>query len=141
MKNYDEIREKFFTHLLRKTSTRKQAEDYLSRQKIESLEVFDALINEAEDMNLINDAAFAKLFVDGHLSWGNMKIAHELGARGISREDISLALDEADDEVIRAGEIVKRLRKSGIEERKIVNRLLSRGFSRKAVRLASERNQ
>lgn len=141
MKNYDEVKEKFFAHLLRKTCTKKQAEEYLLRQKLESSEIFDALIDEAEDSGLIDDSAFARLFADGHLSWGNMKIAHELGARGISRENISLALDEADNEAIRASEIVKSLRKSGIDERKIRNRLLSRGFSGKAVRSALNNDQ
>ena len=121
--------------LLRKSCTRKQAEEFLSRQSI-SEEDFDALMNEAKELGLIDDLIFAKLFVDGHLSWGNLKISHELSMRGVSRDDINSALEEAESEIERASEIVKSLRKTGIDERKIMNRLLSRGFSSRAVRSA-----
>ena len=131
----ENIREKFMSLLLRKSCTRKQAEEYLSRQRVTESE-FDALMNEAEELGLIDDLIFAKLFVDGHLSWGNLKISHELSMRGISRDNINSALEEAESESERASEIVRSLRKTGLDERKIMNRLLSRGFSSKAVRSA-----
>ena len=136
----DEIREKFIAMLLRKSCTRKQAEEFLSRQKINEQD-FDALINEAEDLGLINDLIFAKLFIDGHLSWGNLKLSHELAVRGVSRENINLALEESESESERAGELVKSLRKSGVDERKITARLLSRGFTSRAVRKALDENE
>ena len=131
----ENIREKFINLLLRKSCTRKQAEEFLSRQNI-SEEDFDALIGEAEELGLIDDLIFAKLFIDGHLSWGNLKISHELSMRGVSRENINIALEDFDDEAERAEEIVKSWRKSGIEEKKITARLLSRGFTSRAVRSA-----
>lgn len=131
----ENIREKFMSLLLRKSCTRKQAEEFLSRQKVTESE-FDALMNEAEELGLIDDLIFAKLFIDGHLSWGNLKISHELSMRGVSRENINLAFEDAESEIERASEIVRSLRKTGIDERKIMNRLLSRGFSSKAVRSA-----
>lgn len=131
----ENIREKFMSLLLRKSCTRKQAEEYLSRQKITENE-FDTLMNEAEELGLIDDLIFAKLFIDGHLNWGNLKISHELSMRGVSRENINLALDEAESESERAVEIVRSLRKTGLDERKIMNRLLSRGFSSRTVRSA-----
>lgn len=121
--------------LLRKSCTRKQAEEFLSRQNITEND-FEALMNEAEELGLIDDLIFAKLFIDGHLSWGNLKISHELSMRGVSHDDINAALEETESESERAREIVRSLRKTGLDERKITNRLLSRGFSNKAVRSA-----
>ena len=127
------VREKFFNALLRRPSTRKQAHDMLRREKLTDDER-EALMNEAEDTGLIDDEAFARLFVDGHLQWGNLKIAYELGARGVSREEIESALDEAVSEAERANELAEGWRKSGIEDRKIQSRLLSRGFTNRAIR-------
>ncbi len=98
----------------------------------------EALMNEAEDSGLIDDEAFARLFVDGHLQWGNLKIAYELSARGVSREEIESALDEAEDESERANELAESWRKSGIEDRKIQSRLLSRGFTSRAIHSITE---
>ena len=127
-----DTREKFFNALLRRPSTAKQARGILERQRV-SDEDAERLIREAEDLGLIDDEAFARLFVDGHLSWGNLKIAHELSVRGVSREAISTALDEAQDEAERASELVGSWRKGGIEDRKIISRLMSRGFTNKSV--------
>ena len=127
-----DTREKFFNALLRRPSTAKQARGILERQRV-SDEDAERLIREAEDLGLIDDEAFAKLFVDGHLSWGNLKIAHELSVRGVSREAISTALDEAQDEAERASELVGSWRKGGVEDRKIISRLMSRGFTNKSV--------
>ncbi len=124
----DEAREKFFAYLLRKTCTRKQAEEYLSRMNFP-----ESLIDEAEDAGLIDDLSYARLFADGHFTWGNAKIAYELGVRGVSRENVSLALDEIDDEAERAREISESLRNSRLDERKIRARLISRGFSSRAI--------
>lgn len=137
MSGYDEAREKFFSFLLRKTCTRKQAEEYLNRQKLPE-GYYDAMMNEAEETGLIDDLTYAKLFAEGHLSWGNAKISHELGMRGVSRNDIETALDEAEDEEKRAAELAEAWRKSGIEERKITARLISRGFANRAVRSVTE---
>lgn len=126
--NEDDSREKFFAYLLRKPCTRKQAQEYLRRMKYP-----ESLLNEADDAGLIDDEAYARLFADGHVSWGNAKIAHELAMRGVSRENIRIALDDADDESDRAREIAEGLRESGIEERKIRARLISRGFTNRAV--------
>ena len=87
----EDSREKFFAYLLRKTCTRKQAQEYLSRNKLP-----ESLMNEAEDAGLIDDAVYAKLFAEGHLAWGNAKIAYELGVRGVSRENVRAALDDGD---------------------------------------------
>ena len=123
-----ESRDKFFAYLLRKTSTKKQAREYLHRMKLP-----ESLLDEATDAGLIDDLAYARLFADGHTSWGNAKISHELSMRGVSRENIRSALDDIADESERAREISGSLRESGVEERKIKSRLISRGFTDRAV--------
>ena len=130
------IREKFFDFLLKKTCTSKQTREYLERNHAQDI---DALMNEAEDMGLIDDKAFARLFVEGHRTWGNLKISYELSMKGISRQDISTALDEAEDECERAEELAEGWRASGLEERKIISRLMSRGFSSKSANYAAKR--
>lgn len=87
-------------------------------------------MSEAEGMGLVDDLGYARLFADGHLSWGNAKISYELSLRGISRENVRLALEDIADERERAREIAEELRKSGLEERKIRARLRSKGFSK-----------
>ncbi|MBQ7221481.1 MAG: RecX family transcriptional regulator [Synergistaceae bacterium] len=129
----ENVREKFFSALLRRPGTRKQAREMLKREKL-SAEEREALMLEAEDAGLIDDEAFARLFVDGHLQWGNLKIAYELGMRGVQMEEIENALDDAEEEPERAQELAESWRKSGLEEKKIISRLLSRGFTNRSVR-------
>ncbi len=128
----DSVREKFFAFLMKKPCTHKQAQEYLSRMNIPH-EQISSMMNEAEDSGLIDDSAYARLFAEGHLTWGNAKISYELAMRGVSRHDITVALDEIDDEAKRACEIAEGWRKSGIEGRKIKSRLISRGFTGGAV--------
>ena len=135
MSDYDELREKFFSFLLRRPCTHQQAYEYLSRRKMND-DVIDSLMNEAEDNGLIDDLTFAKLFAEGHLSWGNLKIAYELGMRHVSRENINIALDEFDDEVSRACELADSWKNACIDERKIKSRLLGRGFTNKSINYA-----
>ena len=142
MKSFEELinpeneqREKFFAYLLRRPCTHKQAREYLRKMKLP-----EALIDEAQNSGLIDDLAFAKLFADGHLHWGNIKIAHELSMRGVSRENIRIALDEIADESERAREISDGLRESGFDDRKIKSRLISRGFTNRAVNEALREN-
>ncbi|MBQ7544060.1 MAG: RecX family transcriptional regulator [Synergistaceae bacterium] len=134
---FEELREGLFSTLLRRPSTRRQALGFLERAHAPA-EAVDALMAEAESMGLVDDEAFARLFADGHLQWGNLKIAHELSARGVSRADIDDALDEVEDEGERARELAESWRASGVEERKITSRLMSRGFTSRAVRSAVE---
>ena len=107
---FEELREGLFSTLLRRPSTRRQALGFLERAHAPA-EAVDALMAEAESMGLVDDEAFARLFADGHLQWGNLKIARELA---------------------------ESWRASGVEERKITSRLMSRGFTSRAVRSAVE---
>ena len=129
------LHDKFMDFLLKKPATSGQARAFLEKACSDE-SVIDALMLEAEDAGLVDDGAYARLFVEGHLQWGNLKIAHELKMRGVSRGDIDEALSEAEDETERAREIAESLRKSGVEDRKIASRLMSRGFTKRAVRSA-----
>ena len=132
---YDELREKFFAFILKRPCTHKQANEYLSRMNIND-DVIDSLMNEAESSGLIDDLTYAKLFAEGHLSWGNLKITYELSSRGISRENINTALDDIDDEVSRACELADSWKNMNVDAKKITARLMSRGFTSRAVRSA-----
>lgn len=131
-----ELREKFMNAMLRRATTRKQAREFLLKSRAGEEEI-EALMSEAEGMGLIDDEAYARLFVEGHLQWGNLKIGHELSMRGVSREEIEIALDEAEAEEERARELAESWRRGGVEERKIGTRLAGRGFTSKAVRAAT----
>ena len=129
----DELRERFFDALLRRPGTKRQAREFLLKYRAPE-EIIDALMAEAERAGLVDDGAFARLFADGHAHWGNLKIAHELRMRGVDSEAVDEALSEAEDEAERARELAEAWRKGGVEERKITSRLMSRGFTGKAVR-------
>ena len=132
---YDELREKFFAFILKRPCTHKQANEYLSRMNIND-DVIDSLMNEAESSGLIDDLTYAKLFAEGHSSWGNLKITYELSSRGISRENINIALDDIDDEVSRACDLADSWKNMNVDAKKITARLMSRGFTNRAVRSA-----
>lgn len=136
---FAELREKFFNFLLKKPCTLKQAEEFLCGLEI-SEEQKNILLNEAGDMGLADDLTYAKLFIEGHLTWGNMKIIYELSKRGVSRENINAALDDAEDEISRANKILKGWENSftPADSKKIINRLLNRGFSHKTARTVIE---
>ena len=132
---YDELREKFFAFILKRPCTHKQANEYLSRMNIND-DVIDSLMNEAESSGLIDDLTYAKLFAEGHSSWGNLKITYELSSRGISRENINIALGDIDDEVSRACDLADSWKNMNVDAKKITARLMSRGFTNRAVRSA-----
>ena len=125
--NYNKSREKFFNFLLKEPKTKSKAKAYLSHTSL-SDEESEKLIHEAEEMGLIDDFTYALLFVDGHLMWGNAKIAFTLRQKGISNDAVLYALDKSEDEISRASELATQWKKSGLDERKIITRLLSRGF-------------
>ena len=91
-----------------------------------------ALIAEFRGMRLLDDALYACLFVEGHESWGNDRIACELSRRGIARRDIVSAL-EGRDEVAQAQALAAGWLAGGMETGRVVGRLRRRGFSDKTI--------
>ena len=127
-----ELREKFYKSLTKKPLTMQQAQEFLERRKVPD-SIIDALIQEAEGIGLIDDLSYSRLFIEGHLNWGDAKITYELSARGISRKDIHSALEMSEPEAQRAGELAQSWRDYGLDERKIAARLRSRGFTNRAI--------
>ena len=127
-----ELREKFYNALMRKPLTIKQAQEFLTRSPAPD-EIINLLINEAQNTGLLDDFTYSKLFIEGHLHWGNAKIFYELSAKGISRGIINSALDESESESQRACELAQNWKDYGLDERKIYARLRSRGFKNRAI--------
>ena len=130
----DEHREWLWALLTRRSCTGREARERLRKRGLEEGDA-EALILEATEMHLLDDAAYGRLFAEGHDSWGRDRIAWELGRRGLSGEDIETALGEVDEEA-RARELVSAWWERGMEERKIVARLQRRGFGGRTIRAA-----
>ena len=97
----------------------------------------EALIVEFRGMSLLDDALYARLFVEGHESWGDDRIACELSRRGIAHRDIVSAL-EGRDEVAQAQALAAGWLAGGMEMGRIVGRLRRRGFSGRTIRSVIE---
>ena len=129
-------RDWFFGLLMRRTYTRREAVERLKKRGINE-EKFEALLAEAEAIGLLDDAAYARLFAEGHEAWGKKRIAFELGRRGVSDGDMQPALDDIDEEE-RMRPLIDSWNKSGLEARKIIARLYRRGFFGRAIRDAED---
>ena len=132
----DEARDWFFRLLMARSCTRREAAERLRRHGIDE-DAAEPLLSEAQELGLLDDAAYARLFAEGHDSWGRGRIAFELGRRGVSDDDIQAALEDIDEEE-RLRPLVLSWQKSGLEARKIVARLYRRGFSSRAIRSACQ---
>lgn len=97
----------------------------------------DALIRECRKLQLLDDAVYACLYVEGHDSWGCDRIAYELSRRGVSRENIRFALEGKDEEAS-ARDLAERWLADGLEARRIADRLRRRGFSGRTIRSVIE---
>ncbi len=98
------------------------------------------LLDRFERDGLVDDLAYAVLYVDSKRDFGARRLRDELRARGVSGGDISRALDECGfDEEERARSLAARLRHSpGMTAEKLAARLVRRGFSSSSVRAALE---
>ena len=97
----------------------------------------EALIVEFRGMSLLDDALYARLFVEGHESWGDDRIACELSRRGIVRRDVVSALEGRDEEA-EARALAAGWLAGGTEAGRIVGRLRRRGFSGRTIRSVIE---
>ena len=133
-KNETDTRDWFFGMLLRRAYTRHEASERLKARGV-SEDDAELLLTDAQETGLLHDAAYARLFAEGHESWGKDRIAFELGRRGISDDDMYQALDDIDEEE-RIRPLIESWSKSGLEARKVIARLYRRGFSGRAIRNA-----
>ncbi|MFC2593538.1 MAG: regulatory protein RecX [Fretibacterium sp.] len=97
----------------------------------------EALIVEFRGMSLLDDALYARLFVEGHESWGDDRIACELSQRGIARRDVVSALEGRDEEA-QARALAAGWLAGGMETGRVVSRLRRRGFSGRTIRSVIE---
>ncbi len=96
-------------------------------------DIAGALLDRYEEIGLIDDRAYAVLFVDSHPDWSVRRISDSLREKGVGRDLIAHALEEVEiDEDQRAAELVRGWRPS-VEDRRIVGRLERRGFPRSAI--------
>lgn len=99
-------------------------------------EVADEVLDRFEEVGLVNDADFARLWVSGRSGASSRRLRDELRAKGVAAEDIEAALGEVDDEADLAAArtfAAKKLRTSGnldqlVRDRRLVGALARRGF-------------
>ena len=127
----DQERERFLSFLLKHPSTVAGARDRLKRKGLDE-DAAEALVKEALDAALLDDALYARLFAEGHDSWGKNRIALELRRRGVSEEDVEATLADVD-EMPRAKALFDSWTRCGLEEQKLLARLYRRGFSSATV--------
>ena len=98
------------------------------------------LLDEYQDLGMIDDRAYALLYIESKQGCGARRLRDELRDRGVSDEDIDDAFErsEADDlrRAVAEAETIARI--PGMTERKLTARLLRRGFSYSDVRAAIE---
>ena len=123
----EDFRSYLYKLLVRRPCTEAEALERLLRKGMPRNEASD-LVAEFVVLGLIDDAGYARLFVDGHTHWGCERIRHELRRRGI-RNDIAAEALEEEDDVEKARLLAESWAGQGLEWRKIEGRLARRGFS------------
>lgn len=126
-----------FSLLSRGNRTKAQAAEKL-KMKGASPEVIEKLIARFEDGGYLDDRAYALLFVDTHPEWGPLRLWDDLRRRGVEDPFIREALEETNEEE-RATALAEEWGAMGVKERKILERLLRRGFSFSVSRKVAER--
>jgi regulatory protein len=118
--------------------SRKELADKLAK-KLVPTEIATRLLDRFEEVGLIDDAAFARLWVDSRQSGKGLArraLAQELRRKGIADEVAREALDEvdpADEEAAARALVVKRLRSMGrlddqTKTRRLVGMLARKGY-------------
>ena len=118
--------------------TRREVVDRLARQGADRDEA-EALVDEFCNIGLIDDEIYARLFAEGHESWGNDRIRYELRRRGVADDIIASAL-KGDDELEKARPLAEAWGAQGLEWKKIAARLARRGFSSRTLRALEKKD-
>lgn len=136
-------------YLERTARTKREMERYLEDDKMfDEVSVMET-IRRLEELNLINDEAFAMNFVETRLNTkpiSRMHLRHQLEAHELSAETIEAALETIDDETERknaydvAQKFNRTLSSLDDEERRdrVFKRLATRGYSFELAREAVE---
>ncbi len=125
--------------LLSTPKTRRELERRLRALRCPDETALD-LLDRFEEAGLIDDRAYAVLYIDSKRDFGVLRLRDELRNHGVNAHDIEDALEECGvDEAGRARDLVERWKgQNGMTPEKIVSRLRRRGFSTAAVREAED---
>lgn len=120
------LREALAAHLLRWPKTVEQARKWLEKHGAGDLEA-EKILSDLRLAGFLDDSLYARLFVEGHSSWGSDRLRHELKRRGIDGTLAAKAIEEGANPRV-AEDLVREWRKNGVDDRKIAGRLARRGF-------------
>lgn len=127
----DAIQTRWYNILCRIVSTPRTRKD-CKRRLLERgcpTEIAEQLISNFCEDGLIDDLAYSTLYIDSHPDWGALRVWDELCVRGVEADLIRQALKASQtDERSKAVELAKAWHSAGIDDGKIYNRLLRRGF-------------
>lgn len=127
MGNQAELEKNLSVILARWPKTVRQAFEWLENRgagEEEANRIIDLLVETGS----LDDALYARLFVEGHGGWGPLRLRQELRRRGICDTVVSAAIGETRDPGIIV-EMIRDWRRAGIDDRRIAGRLIRRGFS------------
>ena len=127
MGNQAELEKNLSVILARWPKTVRQAFEWLENRgagEEEANRIVDLLVETGS----LDDALYARLFVEGHGGWGPLRLRQELRRRGICDTVVSAAIGETRDPGIIV-EMIRDWRRAGIDDRRIAGRLIRRGFS------------
>lgn len=118
-----------------------EVRDYLSKKGY-SASIIEEAIARLEDYGYVDDAEFAKQFVDSKDGWGSRRLSFELRRKGIDPETIDEVMLSPSVEKDRCRRLAfAYLRRQGSRQDQAVRRrlwahLMRRGFSREAIESA-----
>lgn len=128
--------EKYLMNLLaRGAYTRLELERKLA-QRSAAPGVIASLLDTFEDAGYIDDALYARLFVESRHDWSRRRLSDELQKRGIDRALARETVDELvseESELQRVYDLAHDWSKQGVETHRIAGRLLRRGFPHSTV--------
>lgn len=139
----NKVKDSVYVLLSYRPRSKKEIEDYLRRKKWNQ-EIIDAVVGDMAAADLINDARFARDWVEHRQALSprsNRKLWSELMEKGIDRDIIDEVLADGVDPVETIIRIIegKDLRRRYPEEQKLVAYLGGQGFGYSDIKSALER--
>lgn len=129
--------EALLLHLIATPHTRRTLERKLRESRCPE-EKTAKLLDRFEEIGMIDDRAYALLYIDSKRDFGLRRLRDELSMRGVSHADIDDALEESGiNETDRALHLARQWNNQrGMTPQKLNGRLRRRGFSGAAIREA-----
>lgn len=121
---------------------------YFSQNKLVYPEVAEGVFNRLKSLGLVDDAAFAKWWVDQRLTFrpkSQRVLSMELSQKGVNREIIDQALEVVDDKSVASNLARGRLTKlmhlpPEVRQKKLSDFLARRGFSWEVIKKVVDLN-